>query len=45
MKRVNKKDWLLIAHKLIKNILDPNNAKEHYESFIVKENGKERVKE
>ena len=40
MKLLNKKDWLLIAHKLRKNILDPDNAKEHYESCIVKENGK-----
>ena len=30
MKRLNKKDLLLLANKLKKNVLDPRNAKEHY---------------
>ena len=36
MKRLKKKDLLLIANKLIEKISDPPNAKEHYESFIRK---------
>ena len=40
MKRLNKKDLLLLANKLKKNVLDPRNAKEHYQSFIIKENRK-----
>ena len=39
MKRL-KKNSLLLANKLIKNILDPCNAKEHYQSFIIKKNRK-----
>ena len=31
---------MLLANKLIKNILDPCNAKEHYQSFIIKKNRK-----
>ena len=30
MKHLNKKDLLLLANKLTKNIPDPGNAKEHY---------------
>ena len=33
MKRLKKK-ILLIASKLIKNICDPRNANQHYQSFI-----------
>ena len=40
MKRLNKKDLLLLAEKLIKNIPDPPNAKEHYKPFTIKENRK-----
>ena len=40
MKRLNKKDLRLIANKLMKNVPDPPNAKEHYKSFIIKENRK-----
>ena len=39
MKRLNKKDLLLLASKLLNNIPDPCN-KEHYKSFIIKENRK-----
>ena len=30
--------WFLIAYKLVENISDPRNAKEHYQSFIRKKN-------
>ena len=40
MKSSNKKDLLLISNKLIKIIPDPRDAKEHYKSFIIKENRK-----
>ena len=33
-----KKDLLLLANKLIKNIPDPRNAKEHCQSFMIKKN-------
>ena len=33
-----KKDSLLLANKLMENILDPRNAKEHCQSFLVKKN-------
>ena len=33
---MNKKVMLLLANKLIKNIADPCNAKEHYQQFIIK---------
>ena len=33
-----KKDFLLLANKLIEKISDPYNAKEHYGSFIRKKN-------
>ena len=36
MKRLKRKDLLLLANKLIKNIPDPCNAKEHYQSFVRK---------
>ena len=32
------KDSLLLANKLIENILDPRNAKEHCQLFLVKKN-------
>ena len=40
MKRLKKKDLLLLANKLIEKIRDPRNAKEHYQSFIRKKNTK-----
>ena len=36
MRYLNKRDLLLLANKLIKNIPDPRNAKECYQSFIRK---------
>ena len=39
-KRLNKKDLLLLANKLIKNKSDLHNAKEHYQLFIIKKNWK-----
>ena len=39
-KRFLKKDLLLVPNKLMENILDPRNAKEHYQSFIRKKNKK-----
>ena len=38
MKRLKKKDLLLLANELIEKILAPHNAKENYESFIRKKN-------
>ena len=35
-KSLNKKGLLLLIHKLIKNVPDPRNAKEHYQLFIIK---------
>ena len=40
MKRLTKKDLLLLANKLIEKITDPRNAKEHYQTFIRKKNRK-----
>ena len=40
MEQLNKTDLLLLANKLIKNIPDPCNPKEHYQSFIIKEKQK-----
>ena len=40
MKRLKKKDLLLLAKKLIENIPDLCNAKEHYQSFIRNKNTK-----
>ena len=40
MKNLTKKDLLSLANKLIENIPDPCNAKEHYQSFIIKKNRK-----
>ena len=37
---MKKKDLLLIANKLIQKIPDPQNVKEHYQSFIRKKNTK-----
>ena len=38
---IDKKKYLfLLTNKLMENILDPQNAKEHYQSFIIKENRK-----
>ena len=34
IKRVKKKDLLLLANKLIEKMPDPHNAKEHYSPFI-----------
>ena len=36
VKRLNKKDLLLLANNLIKNIPDPRNAIEHCQSFLIK---------
>ena len=35
-----KRRLLSLANKLIKNVPDPRNAKEHYESFLRKKNRK-----
>ena len=40
MKRLKRKDLLLLATKLIKKTPDPHNTKEHYRSFIRKKNAK-----
>ena len=40
MKRLKKKDLLLLVNKLIQKIHDPRNAKEQYQSFIEKNNKK-----
>ena len=40
MKRLKKKDLMLLANKLIEKVPDPRNAKEHYQSFLRKENRK-----
>ena len=40
MKCFNKKELLLLANKLIKNIRDLCNTKEHYRSFVIKKNSK-----
>ena len=40
MKRLNKKDLLLLANKLVEKIPCPCNAKEHYQSFVRKKNSK-----
>ena len=34
MKRLKRKDLLLLANKLIEKVPDPRNAKEHYETFL-----------
>ena len=36
MKRLKRKDLLLLANKLIENVPDPRDAKQHYQSFISK---------
>ena len=40
MKRLKKRNLLLLANKLIEKIPDPRNAKEHYQSFVKKEKHK-----
>ena len=40
MKRLKEKRLFLLDNKLIKNITDLRNAKEHYESFLRKTNRK-----
>ena len=41
MKRLKREDLLLLANKFIeKKNPDPRNAKEHYQSFLRKKNGK-----
>ena len=40
MKRLKRKDLLLLVNKLIEKVPDPRNAKEHYESFLRKKNRK-----
>ena len=34
LKRLKKERLLSLENKLIKNVADPRNAKEHYESFL-----------
>ena len=38
LQRLKKERLFLFDNKLIKNIADPCNAKEHYESFLRKKN-------
>ena len=38
MKRLKRKDLLLLANKLIVKVTDPRNGKEHYESCLIKKN-------
>ena len=38
MKRLKRKDLLLLANKLIEKVHDPRNSKEYYESFLRKKN-------
>ena len=40
MKRLKRKDLLLLANKLIEKITDPRNAKEHHQSLLRKKNKK-----
>ena len=40
MKRLKRKDLLLISTKLTEKIPNPRNAKEHYQSFIRNKNTK-----
>ena len=40
MKRLKRKNLLLLASKLTEKLLDPRNAKEHYESSLRKKNKK-----
>ena len=40
MKRLSKKNLLLLANKLTKNMPDPRNAEEQYQSFIIKKTQK-----
>ena len=40
LKRLKKERLLSLANKLLKNVPDPCNAKEHYESFLSKNNKK-----
>ena len=35
LKRLKKKDLLLLANKLVEKIPDPSNAKEHYKSLYI----------
>ena len=40
VKRLKRTDLLLLANKLIEKVPDPQNAIEHYESFLRKKNKK-----
>ena len=40
MKRLKRKDLLLLVNKLIEKVPDPRNAKEHYQLFLRKRNRK-----
>ena len=40
MKRLKRKDLLLLANKLVEKLPDPSNYKEHYESFLGKKSRK-----
>ena len=44
MKCLKRKYFLLLANKLIEQIPDPHNAKQHYQSFIRRKN-RESVKQ
>ena len=43
MEHLKRKDLFLLANKLIENVPDPRNAKEHYESFLRKKNRKSEI--
>ena len=45
MKRLKKKDLLLLVNKLKEKIPDSRNAKEHYQSFIRKKKNTKSVKQ
>ena len=40
MKRLKRRDLLLLANKLIEKVPDPRSTKDHYESFLRKQNRK-----
>ena len=42
MKRLKKKDLLLLSNKLVEKLTDPQNAQEHYQSFLQKKNIKSK---
>ena len=40
MKRLKRRGLLVLVNKLVENIPDPRNAKQHYQSFIRRKNRK-----